>query len=71
MPKVDTPVLTPDGLGKVTEVSLMRGVLKVRLSGDSELATLHTYKNDEISPLDAEGNPIRPVAKKPSRPPLS
>lgn len=70
-PKVDTPVLTPDGPGKVTEVSLMRGVLKVRLSGSSELVTLHSYKTDEISPLDAEGNPIRPVTKRLARPAVS
>ena len=45
-PRVGTPVLTPDGNGVVTEVSLLTGMLKVQLDRDEDLAPVVYAKED-------------------------
>ncbi len=45
-PRVGAPVQTPDGMGVVTEVSLLTGMLKVQLDQDEELAPSVYHKED-------------------------
>ena len=48
LPKVNAYVETPAGFGSVTQVSLLRGIVKVRLDGDGE-AVIKSYSGDEIA----------------------
>ena len=45
-PKVDTPVLTPDGPGVICETQPLAGLCKVRLSGDE--AVIKVYHRDDL-----------------------
>ena len=45
-PRVGSQVLTPDGNGVVTEVSLLTGMLKVQLDRDEDLAPVVYQKED-------------------------
>lgn len=57
LPKADTKILTPDGVGTVTEVQPLSGLVKVRLDSDSEGNPV-VYDKYLLSSLD--GKPIVP-----------
>lgn len=49
-PRAGTPVTTPDGRGVVTDVSLISGVVKVRLDKNED-APARTFDRSEVQPL--------------------
>jgi len=52
-PKVDAKVRTPDGVGTIIEVNLLRGLCKVKIDDSSE--TPKFYKKDELEVLGGCG----------------
>jgi hypothetical protein len=47
-PKVGTRVMTPDGLGEVTESNPLAGIVKVRLDGKAEDAEQTVYVREDV-----------------------
>ena len=54
MPKPDQTVNTPEGMGKVAEINLLKGVVKVTIEDGSEI-TMHEFKANEVSPVKNSG----------------
>ena len=51
MPKMNSTVKTPDGIGTVVSVSLLRGIVKAAIENNAE-KTLKDYNVSEITILD-------------------
>ena len=60
-PKVDAFVETPHGKGSVTNVNLLRGIVKVRLEDGSD-TTLKTFTFDELNVLGGKGRRAEYIA---------
>ncbi|MDD6483830.1 MAG: stage 0 sporulation family protein [Clostridiales bacterium] len=50
MPKPQTPIMTPDGEGVVEEISLIRGMVKVRFEAEDE-KSVKEYKATDLKPV--------------------
>ena len=69
MPRVDTTLITPDGVGVVTEVKPLQNTVKVILENDNE-KTPKVYHLSVLKPYDknSQPEPMPPVEKKPTAP---
>ncbi len=59
-PKVDTPVMTPDGPGTVCETQPLAGLCKVRLGGDED-AVIKVFHRDDLKRIEKGGD--KPAAQ--------
>ena len=67
MPRVDTTLITPDGIGVVTEVKPLQNTVKVILQNDNE-KTPRIYHLSVLKPYDpgTQGNAVTPSQQHPT-----
>ncbi|MBQ2686617.1 MAG: stage 0 sporulation family protein [Clostridia bacterium] len=53
MPRIDSKVITPDGVGTVTEIRPLDSSVRVILDNDND-KNLHTYKRQELRPVSSD-----------------
>lgn len=58
-PKVDTPVITPDGPGVISETQPLAGLCKVKLTSDDE-TIIKVYHRDDLKPAGQSEKKIQP-----------
>lgn len=62
MPKINSSVKTPDGIGSVMYNNLLKQIVTVKFVSESDVK-IETYKLDEIEKLDSKPNVIKNIPK--------